>query len=252
MHKSQTIFITGGTGKIGSRLVRHFLGQGDTVVISSRGIESARALSPELFGKSLFAVEVDLEADGAEKVISAQLQSQGLYPDVLIHNARNVANLAVGEDGISRKSAFAAEYMMAVAIPYLITMELVNANGSKLNNVIHIASMYGVVPPNPGLYDDPARQAPIQYGTAKAGMIHLTKELAVRLAPQGIRVNAISYGGVEGRVSADFLARYSSLLPMGRMLREDEVAGPAGFLASDASSGMTGHNLIFDGGWSVW
>ena len=252
MHDPMTIFITGGTGKIGSRLVKHLLERGDTVVSTTRGGESVRSIAPDSFGKTLFSVEVDLESDGAEKSISKQLENQGLYPDVLIHNARNVANLKVGEDGITQKPAFAAEYLLAVAIPYLISMELINASGSKVSNIIHIASMYGVVPPNPTLYEDPAKQSPIQYGTAKAGMIHLNKELAVRLAPQGIRVNAVSYGGVEGRVSDTFLARYNTLLPMGRMLREEEVAGPVAFLASDASSGMTGHNLIYDGGWSVW
>jgi NAD(P)-dependent dehydrogenase (short-subunit alcohol dehydrogenase family) len=79
----------------------------------------------------------------------------------------------------------------------------------------------------------------------------LTKELAVRLAGRHIRVNAISFGGVEGRVNEAFKARYAQFCPLGRMLNDNDLAGPVEFLATPASSGVTGHNLVVDGGWTI-
>ena len=102
------------------------------------------------------------------------------------------------------------ELLMDVVVPYELTMALVQHPSSKLESVVNIGSQYGVVAPNLNLYSDPVRESPLHYGVAKAGMGHLTKELAIRLAGQGIRVNCVAYGGVEGRVDDDFKARYSS------------------------------------------
>ena len=96
------------------------------------------------------------------------------------------------------------------------------------------------------------RQSPLHYSVAKAAQVQLTRELAVRLAPKGIRVNGICFGGVEGRADEAFVDRYRQLCPAGRMLRDDEVVGPVDYLVSDASSGMTGHNMMVDGGWTTW
>jgi NAD(P)-dependent dehydrogenase (short-subunit alcohol dehydrogenase family) len=105
---------------------------------------------------------------------------------------------------------------------------------------------------NPGLYENPASQSPLHYGVAKAALAHLTRELAVRLAPAGIQVNCIAFGGVEGRVDAEFRQRYAKLCPLGRMLNEGEVAGPVDMLLSDHFTAMTGHVLAVDGGWTIW
>lgn len=112
--------------------------------------------------------------------------------------------------------------------------------------------MYGIVPPNPSLYKNPEQDSPIQYGVAKAAQIHLTKELAIRLASKNIKVNAISFGGIEGRVDNEFRNKYAKLCPLKNMLKEEDVIGAIDFLASNNSVGMTGHNLVIDGGWSVW
>jgi NAD(P)-dependent dehydrogenase (short-subunit alcohol dehydrogenase family) len=121
----------------------------------------------------------------------------------------------------------------------------------RLKRVVNIGSQYGIVAPNRALYGDFERQSFIHYGVAKAALVHLSREMAVRLAP-AIRVNCVSFGGVEGRADADFQARYAALTPGGRMLRNDEIFGAVAFLSSDASSGTTGHNLVVDGGWTAW
>ncbi len=93
---------------------------------------------------------------------------------------------------------------------------------------------------------------PVNYLAAKAAHIHLTHDLAVRLAKKNVRVNCISYGGIEGRVDEAFKERYAQMCPSGRMLNDSDLAGPVMFLLSEAASGVTGHNLVADGGWSLW
>jgi hypothetical protein len=131
-------------------------------------------------------------------------------------------------------------------------MELTLQKGSRLRSVVNIGSQYGVVAANPSLYAEQDKGSPIHYGVAKAALIQLTRELAVRLAARKVRVNCLSLGGIEGRVDERFKERYARLCPQGRMLTDSDLTGPVEFLASDASAGMTGHNLVVDGGWTAW
>ena len=111
--------------------------------------------------------------------------------------------------------------------------------------------MYGVVAPTPSLYDNFEESSAVHYGVSKAAQIHLTKELAVRLAPK-IRVNCVSFGGIKGRTDENFENRYKNLTPLQRMLEEEDVVGPIDFLVSDNSTNMTGQNIKVDGGWTIW
>ena len=122
----------------------------------------------------------------------------------------------------------------------------------NLKKIIIISSIYGVVGPTISLYNDFNNQSPIQYGITKAAQIHLSKELAIRYADLDILVNTVSYGGVEGRANEEFKKRYSNLTPLKAMLNLNEVIKPIDFLLSDGASGMTGHNLIVDKGWTLW
>ena len=116
--------------------------------------------------------------------------------------------------------------------------------------IINIASDLGVIAPNQTIYEDDVK--PVDYSVTKHGIIGLTKYLATYFADKGIRVNSVSPGGVYTNQSEDFVERLSNLIPMGRMAKEDEYKGAIVFLCSDASSYMTGHNLIIDGGRTVW
>ena len=96
------------------------------------------------------------------------------------------------------------------------------------------------------------RDRPITYTTAKHGVIGMTKYLATYYAKSNIRVNCISPGGVYTDQSEEFVDKLTNLIPMGRMAKKDEYKGSIAFLCSDSSSYMTGHNLIVDGGMTVW
>lgn len=251
---SRIILLTGATGKIGSALTRYFVAQGDTIIAVSR----SQAALDELAGGlqdvpgEIRTIATDLMAGDACERITGALSSMALAPDGLINNARSISFLGIESSGEVRRENFMNEFQLDVVAPYELTMALSGMQGSRLGSVVNIGSQYGAVAPNLKLYEDPARQSPIHYGVAKAALAHLTKELAVRLAERQIRVNCVAFGGVEGRVNPAFKARYAQLCPTGRMLREDELAGPVDLLLSDAASAITGHVMMADGGWSLW
>ncbi len=251
---ARAILITGGSGKFGKAMLNHFLSTGDDVLTTCRTAESLDRLSIEYkcFGDKLKIFQLDLTEDGSIASLIKCLDSVNIQPNCLVNNARSLKFLSIGQDGLISRSNFTNEYLLDVVVPYELTMALVHQKNSQLQKVVNIGSQYGTVAANPNLYTDPVKQSPLHYGVAKAALVHLTKELAVRLASKEIQVNCIAFGGVEGRVDDAFKQRYAKLCPMGRMLRDDEVVGPVDMLLSDKCSGITGHILAVDGGWSIW
>jgi NAD(P)-dependent dehydrogenase (short-subunit alcohol dehydrogenase family) len=252
--ESRVVLVTGGTGKLGRSFLQGFARLGHSVAFTTRDASQAAPLRDECLAwgaPAALAVEADLaSADGVAHVI-AGLDDAALQPAVLINSARSIENLRPETGGFVPRERWQREFELGVTAAYMLTMELARVAETKLDAVVNIASMYGVTAANRRLYDEPDRDSAIHYGVVKAALIHLTKELAVRLAP-AVRVNAVSFGGVGGRVPAAFEARYAALCPSGRMLSHADVFGPVRFLAGEESSGMTGHNVVVDGGWTIW
>lgn len=248
------ILITGATGKVGRVLTSHFLNQGDSVIGTSRTDEGLDRLRLELgnLASNFHGVPADLTLRDAVATVCSALKSRGLSPTGLVNNARSTRYLKVQEDGLVSRDDFCDEYLMDVFIPYELTMRLATQPGSQLTNVVNVGSQYGAVAANPHLYANPSKDSPINYGVAKAALMHLTKELAVRLVDKGISVNCVALGGIEGRVDEAFKQRYSVLCPLGRMLTEAEVVGPIDLMLSPKCNAVTGQTLMADGGWTLW
>ena len=248
---SRKILITGGSGKFGRLLIPHFLELGDFVITNSRNEVTASEMNKK-YGKNFFSMKCDFRNENAIPSFVNELSERDIYPDCLVNNARSVEFLGIQENGAVSRENFSNEFLLDVIVPYELTIALAANKDSELSKVVNVGSQYGCVTPNLKLYEDPTFQSPLHYGVCKAALNHLTKELAVRLADKGIQVNCIAYGGVEGRVDDEFKKRYANLSPTGRMLMEDEVAGPVEALLSGKMSAMTGHILNVDGGWGLW
>jgi NAD(P)-dependent dehydrogenase (short-subunit alcohol dehydrogenase family) len=119
-------------------------------------------------------------------------------------------------------------------------------------NIINVASIYGVLGPHFGIYKDLGITMPSEYSAIKGGIINFTRYLATYLAPYNIRVNSISPGGIYDKQSPSFVKRYCKEVPLGRMASPEDIVGGIIYLASEASSYVTGQNLMIDGGWSTW
>ncbi len=250
------ILLTGGSGRLGEEMLRSLLNRGDTVVVSLRSESRKREFllkhRDSVKAGQLHGIAVDLgKSDAAERLIR-QLQKVGLKPTALVHNARDASNLKLEKPNRPTQKQWMREFWIDCGVGSDLAVALASLRGSMLRRVVLISSIYGVVAARDEIYDNPGIDSPMHYSIAKAAVIHLTRELAVRLRKQRVQVNCISYGGVEGRASAAFRDRYGKHAISGRMLEESEISGPLLFLLSSQSKGMTGHNLIVDGGWTAW
>ncbi|MEX1189855.1 MAG: SDR family oxidoreductase [Bacteroidia bacterium] len=252
--KKECVLVTGGTGKLGSAIVKYLASEGVSICFTSTTEEKAKLLIQETEvkqGSSLDFILVDFSMPEAEKIVAKQLSDSNIEISQIIHNARSLKYLKVQADLTVSEDDFLQELRVNVVVPYRITMELISAK-HPLKQVIFISSMYGIVGPTPSLYDELETSSVINYGVSKAAQIHMSKELAIRLSKFGIHVNCVSYGGVEGRAPDSFKRKYEKLNPLGEMLNEQDVIAPLAFLIKNPDMKMTGHNLVIDGGWTIW
>ena len=124
-------------------------------------------------------------------------------------------------------------------------------------SIVNVSSVYGLLSPVQDLYSFRRERGetfvkPVAYSVSKSAILNLTRYLATYWAQAGVRVNTLTLAGVENDQPAEFLEAYAARVPMGRMLEAREALGAVVFLASDASSYVTGANVVVDGGWSAW
>jgi NAD(P)-dependent dehydrogenase (short-subunit alcohol dehydrogenase family) len=153
------------------------------------------------------------------------------------------------------------QFRRMVDVNLLGTFQVTQIFGARMvergnGSIINIGSLYASVSPDQRFYDHLAGDPPFlkspAYGASKAGVVNMTKYFSTLWGPRGVRVNTLSPGGVAAGQDEQFTRKYGARVPLGRMAEPADLAGPLVFLASRASSYVTGHELRVDGGFTAW
>ena len=260
--EGKVIIITGGVGLLGREYTRAVSEAGGIPIIADLNGVDAEAVAQSAGGEAL-GIGVDVSDKAAVQTMVQQVLDRYGRIDGLVNNAAINPKFDAGEKHLDTFEDFpldAWNQSLAVNVTgmFLCAQAVVPTmlqQGSGV--IINVASTYGISGPDQRLYipddpDKPRSYKPVTYTVSKAAAIGLTRYLAAYYGEQGIRVNTLTPGGVYTNQDDDFVRRYSSRTPMGRMAEKHEYCGALIFLLSDASSYMTGSNLIVDGGWTAW
>lgn len=252
--KDRLIWVAGGAGYLGQAVVKALAAAGAQVLCLDLDDKAAAFVSGENLSDRVYPLSCDLNrTDLLPEFVKAQTERFG-PPHGLVNlsfgsTAKKLEELSAEDFDRVNHAALTSTFLLAREVsPYMIH----NGGGS----IVLFASMYGMVSPDGGVYESPMNKNPLEYGVGKAGVIQMTRYLAVHWAQSGVRVNCISPGPFPNPTvqekHPDFIDRLSGKSPMNRIGVSEEIAGPVLFLLSKASSYVTGHNLVVDGGWTVW
>jgi NAD(P)-dependent dehydrogenase (short-subunit alcohol dehydrogenase family) len=250
--------VTGGAGLLGVEHARALADAGARVILGDVNLEAALARAKELKGSA-----VRLDVTEPASVRAALEHSGGVH--ILVNNA--AIDAKVKAEGLVETSRFEnlpleqweLEFKVGLTGAFLCSQAFggwMAANGGGV--ILNIASDLSVFAPDqriyrqPGLPEERQPVKPATYSAIKHGLVGLTRYLATYWADKKVRVNALSPGGVYVDQPEEFVQRLSNLIPLARMARRDEYRAAVQFLCSDASSYMTGQNVVMDGGRSAW
>jgi NAD(P)-dependent dehydrogenase (short-subunit alcohol dehydrogenase family) len=240
--------VTGGAGQVGSEIVRGLEELGARVAVFDLAADRFR---------------VDVTDRAALEAATNEVVAELGVPHVLV----NAAALDSPPDAPAEEAGPFESYpehsfdeVMAVNVKgTFLACQVVGGRmaAEGRGSIINISSIYGMLSPVQELYDFRRRDGetffkPVAYSVSKSALYNLTRYLATYWASSGVRVNTLTLAGVRNDQPQEFVDAYSARMPVGRMADVGEVVGPVVFLASDASSYVTGANLVADGGWSAW
>lgn len=252
----RSAIVTGGSGHLGASMCESLAEAGANVIVAGRSIDKCRnaaekitVLNPEV---KIVALAVDVSNRESIRRCFSEAGDRFGKIDILVNNAYYGAGSAL-------ETMTDEEWQSGVAGgldgAFRCTSEVIPAMKQHGGVIVNICSMYGVVSPDWRIYHGTSFANPANYGAAKAGLIQLTKYCACHLAQYSIRVNALSPGAFpspEVQKENWFMEELAARNPMGRIGQPWELKGALLFLCSDASTYVTGHNLVVDGGWTVW
>lgn len=254
--------VTGGAGLLGQQFCRTLLEAGASVMVVDLNEEGAGELASKLGAKAK-AIGCNVgEKTSVLAAVYAAMKNFGRL-DILVNSAALDPKFDASEAGKHNTSfedyaledwekALRVNLTGAFLFSQAAVKEMLK---QKSGVIINICSTYGLGGPDQRIYQKKGRvpmYKPVDYTVTKAGILGLTKYLATYYGDKNIRVNALTPGGVQNTQDEEFVQAYSARAVLGRMAHPDEMNGALLFLASDASSYMTGANLVVDGGWTAW
>jgi NAD(P)-dependent dehydrogenase (short-subunit alcohol dehydrogenase family) len=259
----KTAVVTGAAGLLGRRHCRALADAGATVAATDTDADACAKVAAEL-GGSAFGCAADVtDADSLKALLAAVLERSGRV-DVLVNNAA-INDRVENPDTALEQSRF-ENYPLETwrrcldvnVTGVFLCSQVIGSEMARAGrgSIVNIASTYGVVAPDQSLYRDAdGRQRFYKsavYPTGKGAVLAFTRFLAAYWGEAGVRVNALSPGGVENGQDDYFVEAYAQRTPLKRMASCDDFRGALLFLASDASAYVTGANLLVDGGFTIW
>lgn len=252
--ENKTVWVTGGAGYLGS------------AITAELDAQCAKVLCLDLQGKAEALVQmhglkhtVPLGLDvsdvaGAPAAIDRLIEEHGL-PEGFVHlptassKGRLLPELPVEE--------FRRTFDAALTPTFVFCRELAERMKTRgSGSFVLFASMYGLIAPDPRIYQPPMRPNPVDYGAAKAALIQLTRYFATHYGPDGLRFNCVTPGPFPNptvqQSDPGFIDRLGEKTALRRIGRNHEIAGPTLFLLTDSASYVTGHSLVVDGGWTAY
>lgn len=267
--RDRVIVITGAAGLLGRRHAAAIAEMGGIPVLCDMIQDAVDAAARELGARHdvpSLGLAFDVTDPSAVQAAAETVLSRFGRVDGLVNNAANNPKVETEPDRPpwSRFEAFPrAVWDRDIAVGLTGAFLCAQAFGPAMARqgrgaILNIASDLAVIAPDqriyrtPGIADDHQPAKPVSYSVVKHGLVGLTKYLATYWAERGVRVNALSPGGVYAGQDEAFVTRLTNLIPLGRMAREEEYQAAVVFLLSDASSYMTGANIVIDGGRTAW
>lgn len=266
--KDKVIFVTGAFGLIGKQISKAFLKEEAKVVLADINENLIDALQKELEAEfntvNFLIAKIDITNEESVNNAVGQTVSKFGSLDVLINNAAIDAKF--DKTGMSKVNQSRFENypldLLRKSVEVNLTGTIIMTQAAckqmlkqKSGNIINVASTYSVVAPNQNLYDfgeGIKNFKPIDYIASKSFIPNFTRYIATFYSNDNIRCNAIVPHGIYNNHDESFLHNFSKMSPLGRMCNREELEGPFIFLASNASSYMTGSVLMVDGGWTAW
>ena len=266
--RDKVVVVTGGFGQIGAEFVRSLHQRGARVAVTSRSevVDPAARLGIDDPDGRLLAVAMDITDQASVDAGLDRVAETWGVPTVVVNNAGLDTQPSAPPEVSGPFEEFPVEVFREVVDTNLVgTFLVTQAAGRRMRDagvggsIVNVGSIYGMVSPVQDIYAYKAEDTgipfikPVAYSAAKSGLYNLTRYCATYWGRAGIRVNTLTPSGVRRDTQdAKFQANYIARMPIGRMAEADEYNGALVFLASDASTYMTGSNLVVDGGWTAW
>ena len=264
--RGRVAIITGGAGLLGRSHAEVLAGAGAHVVVADvlgdRAAEVAQTVERSS-GVEALALSVDVSDESRVQAMVDQTLSAFGRIDILVNNAAIDPKFDAahsGEHGSRFESFPLTAWQQAIDVNVTGMFLCARAVATPMRSadrgvIVNVASTYGLVGPDQRLYQrqgQPPQYKPVTYTVSKAAAVGLTRYLATYFAGTGVRVNTLTPGGVFADHDDEFVSRYAARTVLNRMARPEEISSALLFLVSDASSYMTGANLVVDGGWTAW